>query len=59
MRRLLAVALEANGYRVQAAASGQEGLVLAAQHRPALVLLDIGLPEDYDRAQTELAQFLP
>jgi two-component system KDP operon response regulator KdpE len=45
MRRLLAVALEANGYRVQAAASGQEGLVLAAQHRPALVLLDIGLPD--------------
>jgi two-component system KDP operon response regulator KdpE len=25
--------------------SGQEGLVLAAQHRPALVILDIGLPD--------------
>jgi len=25
--------------------SGQEGVVLAAQHRPALVILDIGLPD--------------
>jgi len=45
MRRLLTVALEANGYRVLAAAGGQEGLVLAAQHQPALVVLDIGLPD--------------
>ena len=45
IRRLLAISLEANGYRVIPAASGQEGLVLAAQHRPALVILDIGLPD--------------
>jgi len=44
MRRLLTVALEAGGYRVLVAVSGEEGLVLAAQHRPALVLLDLGLP---------------
>ena len=45
IRRLLTVTLEANGYRVLSAASGQEGLVLAAQHRPALVILDLGLPD--------------
>jgi two-component system KDP operon response regulator KdpE len=45
IRRLLRVTLEANGYRVLAATTGQEGLVLAAQHRPALVLLDLGLPD--------------
>ncbi len=45
IRRLLTVTLEANAYRVLAAASGQEGVVLAAQHRPALVILDIGLPD--------------
>ena len=45
IRRLLTVTLEANGYRVLATATGQEGLALAAQHRPALVILDLGLPE--------------
>jgi two-component system KDP operon response regulator KdpE len=45
IRRLLTVSLEANGYRVLSAASGQEGLVLAAQHQPALVILDMGLPD--------------
>jgi two-component system KDP operon response regulator KdpE len=45
MRRLLAVSLEAADYRVQVAATGQEGLVLAAQRQPALVVLDIGLPD--------------
>lgn len=45
IRRLLSVTLEANGYRTLAAVTGQEGLVLAAQHRPALVVLDLGLPD--------------
>jgi two-component system KDP operon response regulator KdpE len=45
IRRLLTVTLEANAYRVLAAVSGQEGVVLAAQHRPALVILDLGLPD--------------
>jgi two-component system, OmpR family, KDP operon response regulator KdpE len=45
IRRLLTVTLEANGYRVLAVVSGQEGLVLAAQHRPALTILDLGLPD--------------
>jgi len=45
IRRLLTVTLEANGYQVLSAATGKEGLVLAAQHRPALMILDIGLPD--------------
>jgi two-component system, OmpR family, KDP operon response regulator KdpE len=45
IRRLLRVALEANGYRVFDAATGQEGIVQAAQRRPDVVLLDLGLPD--------------
>ena len=45
IRRLLTVTLEANAYQVLAAATGQEGLALAAQHQPAVVVLDLGLPE--------------
>ena len=45
IRRLLTITLEANGHRALTAANGQEGLVLAAQHRPALIILDLGLPD--------------
>jgi two-component system KDP operon response regulator KdpE len=45
MRRLLRLSLESNGYRVFEAASGQEGLVEAAQRRPEIILLDLGLPD--------------
>ena len=45
IRRLLVATLEVNGFRVLAAASGQEGLVLATQHRPEVVILDLGLPD--------------
>lgn len=45
IRRLLRVTLEANGYRVFDAATGQDGIVQAAQRRPDVVLLDLGLPD--------------
>jgi two-component system KDP operon response regulator KdpE len=45
IQRLLTITLEANGYRTIAANTGQEGLILAAQHRPAVVILDLGLPD--------------
>src|ERR1019366_5008731 len=45
MRRLLRVYLEANGYRVSEAATGQEGIAEAAQHPPDMVILDLGLPD--------------
>jgi len=45
MRRFLRVALEGSGYRYLEAGTGQEGLALAAQHRPEAILLDLGLPD--------------
>jgi len=45
IRRLLRVCLEGNGYRVTEAATGQEGLTEAAQCRPEIVILDLGLPD--------------
>lgn len=45
IRRLLRVTLESQSCRVIEAASGQDGLVQAAQRRPDLVLLDLGLPD--------------
>jgi two-component system, OmpR family, KDP operon response regulator KdpE len=45
IRRLLRVTLEANGYRVFDAANGNDGLAQAAQRRPDVVLLDLGLPD--------------
>jgi len=45
MRRLLSHVLEAHGYRVILAERGEEGLLLASQHRPDIILLDLGLPD--------------
>jgi two-component system KDP operon response regulator KdpE len=45
IRRLLRVTLEANSYEVFDAATGQDGIVQAAQRRPEIILLDLGLPD--------------
>ena len=45
IRRLLRVTLEAGGYRVFEAATGQDGLVEAAQRHPDVIVLDLGLPD--------------
>lgn len=45
IRMLLKINLESNGYKVLQAALGKEGLILAANHPPELILLDIGLPD--------------
>ena len=45
IRRLLRVALEAENYRVHEAETGQLGLVEIANSKPAVVLLDLGLPD--------------
>lgn len=37
--------LMASGYEVVVAASGAEGLALAARERPTLILVDINMPE--------------
>ena len=45
IRRLLRVMLETNGYEVFDAATGQDGITQAAQWRPEIILLDLGLPD--------------
>jgi two-component system KDP operon response regulator KdpE len=45
IRRLLRVTLESGGYRVFEAATGQDGLVEAAQRHPDVIVLDLGLPD--------------
>ena len=45
IRRFLRAALESQGYRLVEATSGQEGVSEAAMRSPALVLLDLGLPD--------------
>jgi two-component system, OmpR family, KDP operon response regulator KdpE len=45
IRRLLRVALEAENYQVREAENGQQGLVAIANHKPSIVLLDLGLPD--------------
>ncbi len=45
IRRFLRVALEAEGYGVIDASTAREGLALAARETPALIVLDLGLPD--------------
>jgi len=51
IRRLLNITLSANGYKISEAASGQEGLYMAASIQPVLIILDLGLP-DMDGLET-------
>jgi len=45
IRRALRTSLEAHGHQVTAVATGEEGVVAAAEEQPDLVLLDLGLPD--------------
>ena len=45
MRRLLRLMLEGQGYQVFEAKTGREGLIEAAQCRPGIIILDLGLPD--------------
>src|SRR5689334_14846764 len=45
IRRLLRVTLEGSDYQVFDAATGQDGITQAAQRRPDVILLDLGLPD--------------
>jgi two-component system KDP operon response regulator KdpE len=45
IRRVLCATLQASGYQVMAAATAQEGCTQAALRQPALILLDLGLPD--------------
>ncbi len=45
IRRLLRASLTNEGYRINEAASADEGLRVAASQPPDLVILDLGLPD--------------
>lgn len=45
IRKLLKINLENHDYKVLQAETGKEGLLIAANHPPELILLDIGLPD--------------
>jgi len=45
IRRLLEISLSTYGLSTLFASTGKEGLVAAATHSPALVILDLGLPD--------------
>jgi two-component system KDP operon response regulator KdpE len=45
IRRALRTSLEAHGYEVATAGTGEEGVLAAAETAPDLVLLDLGLPD--------------
>ena len=45
IRKLLEITLESNDYKIWQAETGKSGIILAANHPPELILLDIGLPD--------------
>lgn len=45
IRKLLQITLESNGFKTTYAITGKEGIIVAANHPPDLIILDIGLPD--------------
>ncbi|MGZ3857832.1 MAG: response regulator [Bacteriovorax sp.] len=45
IRKLLRVSLEANGYQIIEAETGQKGLQKILENKPEIILLDLGLPD--------------
>jgi two-component system KDP operon response regulator KdpE len=45
IRKFLRISLEANGYQITEACNGEEGLSKCADIQPALIILDLGLPD--------------
>jgi two-component system KDP operon response regulator KdpE len=45
IRKLLEITLQSNDYQVAEAATAKEGMIMAANHPPDLIILDIGLPD--------------
>ncbi len=46
IRKLLKITLESNDYKIREASTAREGLFLAANHPPEMILLDLGLPDE-------------
>ncbi len=45
IQKVLRVSLEAGGYQVRAARTGQDGILQAATQSPDVIILDLGLPD--------------
>lgn len=45
IRKLLEITLESNDYKVIQADNGKQGILLAANHTPEVIILDLGLPD--------------
>jgi two-component system, OmpR family, KDP operon response regulator KdpE len=46
IRKLLEITLQSNDFVVKEASTGKEGLLMAANHFPDLIILDLGLPDE-------------
>lgn len=46
IRKLLEITLDSNGYKTLFASNAKEGILMAANHPPDLIVLDLGLPDD-------------
>lgn len=46
IRKLLEITLQSNDFIVKEACTGKEGLLMAANHPPDLIILDLGLPDE-------------
>lgn len=45
IRKLLEITLESNGFKTRQADNAKDGIIMAANHPPELILLDLGLPD--------------
>lgn len=46
IRKLLEITLESNDFAVTQAVTAKEGMIMAANHPPDLIILDLGLPDE-------------
>src|SRR3954469_20264914 len=46
IRKLLQITLQSNDYAVKEAGTAKDGCIMAANHPPDMIILDLGLPDD-------------